>query len=730
MDKPPPSKRPRLSMACNICRQRKVKCDAEYPKCRNCRVRNQVCVTTDPQRPGVTGFREWLDLPLMSNGGNANEKDHLQQHQHQQEDPMRRSSAAHPPGATPLSHKEDSFLVTGQQPAAAVNEVSPVHHPFDTVSVEDGCDRTKVLGASSSQCLAKSLDVYFTAARLKPVTGFFRHGMRFAEELELPLCVSLPELPSPENRQRYMTAFLSRIHPLYPIFHVERLEAGVEQLATLADFRHLPHERIPRLVTAYLIMSLGADEIAQGQTEDGDRYLLAAAGLLAHVITIPYLPAVQTLLLFTVTYRGRNKEGLAWQTLGMAIRVAYTLGLHRLSGLAARRQYIHRRVWLICWSLEKMMHLESGRPMAITVEACQPAEEDFRPEDRFLRWHVQLADSQGNISHHIYNHHPGTTRTARQILLDTARLDQELLSWANQIPSDLRPGNDIFCPREEFHHVTFLAIQYHEAMISLHRAALIAPTTTFDEEVTRYCSDEPSQHRLRNGESICVNSARAIAKLSIELSEREADSQIITAGPSILACIVLGIFLMKHPGSKLRAMDLQLLKACLGYTSAQMSKYDADPRFSEGLHIMYDQISSYLHSHAKPSLQSPCMQKPPPYSALTPNPHPHPRPAKPVTSLPTPSAFEDITPTTWHQLEDDLRRSDTPAPGSGLRGGEERPEVSLGPPERLPGQLSPGFMGGVSLVDGFEDQYYPFAGYNVDELWNWMLYGGSPDTGG
>ncbi|RAL14417.1 uncharacterized protein BO97DRAFT_469223 [Aspergillus homomorphus CBS 101889] len=683
MDKPPPSKRPRLSMACNVCRQRKVKCDAEYPKCRNCRIRNQVCVTTDPQRPGVTGLREWLDLPAMS------------------------SNEVHPQAeATPLSHRSDGPLPTSQltaaATAAALDEVSPVHHPFDGVSVEDGCERKKVLGGSSSQCLAKSLDVYFTAARLKPVTGFFRHGLRFAEELELPLCLSLPELPDSEVRQRYLTAFLSRIHPLYPIFHVERLKAGVEQLAALAELRHLSHENIPRLVTVYL-----------GQTEDGDRYLLAAAGLLSHVITIPYLPAVQALLLFTIVYRGRNKEGLAWQTLGMAIRVAYTLGLHRLSGAAARRQYIHRRVWLICWSLEKMMHLESGRPMAISIEPCQPAEEDFRPEDRFLRWHVQLADYQGNISHHIYNHHPRTTRTARQILLDTARLDQELLSWANQIPSDLRPGNDIFCPKEEFHHVTFLAIQYHEAMISLHRAALIAPTATFDDEVTRYCANEPSQHRLRNGESICVNSARAIAKLSIELSEREADSQIITAGPSILACIVLGIFLMKHPGSKLRAMDLQLLKACLGYTSVQMSKHDADPRFVEGLHIMYEQISAYLQSHSKPSQQSATAQKPPPYSSLTPTLHA--QAAKPVTSLPTPSAFDDITPTTWHQIEDDLRRE---------RFASARSEVPLAGA----GQFSPGLMGGVSLVDGFEDQYYPFAGYNVDELWNWMLYGESPET--
>lgn len=42
----------RLSLACNQCRKRKVRCDAQHPKCHNCSLRGDACETSDPRRPG------------------------------------------------------------------------------------------------------------------------------------------------------------------------------------------------------------------------------------------------------------------------------------------------------------------------------------------------------------------------------------------------------------------------------------------------------------------------------------------------------------------------------------------------------------------------------------------------------------------------------------------------------------------------------------------------------
>jgi hypothetical protein len=46
------SKPIRLALACNQCRKRKVRCDAQQPKCRNCSLRGDICETSDPRKPG------------------------------------------------------------------------------------------------------------------------------------------------------------------------------------------------------------------------------------------------------------------------------------------------------------------------------------------------------------------------------------------------------------------------------------------------------------------------------------------------------------------------------------------------------------------------------------------------------------------------------------------------------------------------------------------------------
>ncbi|KAB8075194.1 hypothetical protein BDV29DRAFT_155938 [Aspergillus leporis] len=180
MDRPSAAKRPRLSMACNICRQRKVKCDAESPKCRNCRLRNQTCVTTDPQRPGVPGVREWLEAPEKPNGDSITGRFDVsgKDSEYAQNDLSPQQSPPQLQQQTQETSPSTEANAADEKP----NELSPVHHPFETsLNVEHGTNRFKILGGSSSQSLAKSLDVYFEAARLKPVSVAFQHVSTVAE---------------------------------------------------------------------------------------------------------------------------------------------------------------------------------------------------------------------------------------------------------------------------------------------------------------------------------------------------------------------------------------------------------------------------------------------------------------------------------------------------------------------------------------------------------------------
>lgn len=72
----------RLALACNQCRKRKVRCDAQHPKCRNCSIRGDVCETSDPRKPGnFPAVRRWATrCCLKARGGIAKTLSHSPAH--------------------------------------------------------------------------------------------------------------------------------------------------------------------------------------------------------------------------------------------------------------------------------------------------------------------------------------------------------------------------------------------------------------------------------------------------------------------------------------------------------------------------------------------------------------------------------------------------------------------------------------------------------------------------
>jgi len=596
------SKKPRLSIACNECRRRKVKCDAEYPKCRNCLLRDAECVTTDLRRGEKLAAREWVQQPSASiaarlsgnrrasnqarvlfNPGSehANDRFSLASTAPAQADQNQQRAYAGTPSTANFSMPHDTEV-------SSIG-ISPVHQPLgNSYNYDTSSKKTKVQGPSSSQCLSRSLDVFFRSADFEPITPLFLHGMRHVEEMAVEASMEWPEMPGNEARELYVSTFNSRVLPLFPVVVVDQLKSDIAILVARPRLNDIQSEQIPMLITIYLVFSLGVDEAAQRPTKLGDQFLRAAASRMSYLILTPYIQSLQCLLLFTVAFRGRNKDGLGWQTLGMAIRMAQSLGLHDTHPYPAtdsnRSQQDHDaqlhqyRLWTTCCFLEGMMQLESGRPSSLSVLDIENVlhDRDFRGQhsqnNAILKWMTELAHFQQRISQHIYAYRPGS-RSARQLLFDTAELDQALTAWVDTIPIRYRPSTELSCTDDDLPSAALLDIQYHQTMIALHRAALIAPATSFDIEVSSLLPNHPSQFRVRKGETICVNSSRAIARTAIDLDDRKAGSRALNVSPILLACIVLAIALMKEPTSRLRAADLSVSVN----TSIKCQPSSADP---------------------------------------------------------------------------------------------------------------------------------------------------------
>ena len=151
--------------------------------------------------------------------------------------------------------------------------------------------------------------------------------------------------------------------------------------------------------------------------------------------------SVQALLLMTVFMLAKSKRNTAFALLGMAIRSAYALGLHREETLiifSAEDQAVRRNVWRTLFVMDRFLSCSLGRPPGIAEEECSadilrapngpPATDDFGFPQAFqggsnlvhtgsygLEAAVRSCSVIGTILKKIYQERKVSTRLAQKI---------------------------------------------------------------------------------------------------------------------------------------------------------------------------------------------------------------------------------------------------------------------------------------------------------------------------
>ncbi|KAK2012473.1 fungal-specific transcription factor domain-containing protein [Colletotrichum eremochloae] len=671
------SKRVRLSLACNQCRKRKVRCDAQTPKCHNCILRGDECHTTNPRNPNQHAVRKWASKsntnPSEGGSSHGTSETPREQRLYRSTSPRARQylSPAYDDGSEgeATASRKMSWVAQAYRANARDNQ-SPHEHsdlnPDMALNTDESPHRLKFMGGSSVQSLTMFADLFFRKRGLKPMSPYFRFGMHHVEEYQVPLSFQLPSLPPLPTLDAYLDVYMKRIFPLFPVFDEPTLRSELSRLTTLQDSDSsaglqnlIEPSQVPLLVCIYSIVCIGADEETCMLTEVGTHYLTAAYSLLAHVISTPYLASVQALVLLTIALRGRSKEGQGWQALGQAIRIAHSIGLHRHAsarhsgntpeagtsvpspGYQADRK-LHSRVWWACYNLEKLMELETGRPAAIHDSDCDhrlpdpvpipsagiaslsasESHKDRQTVDYFQPW-ASLSRIISSISAHIYRR-PGQSQTSRALLGDTLRLDSALTEWAQSLPPEIRPpgpnsGNEILCETGHKHLAIFLAIQYHHALISLHRAALVFPESMYRTHINSQADSGTLSAveltRLRRAAEICIGSARTIVRLVGEIADdstptprprggmfgeaphAKSESILFTITQPLMAAVALALHILKQPSSRLARSDLELLGIAAQYAEEQYTKVSQEPRFIQACSVLQSNMSEIVAGH-------------------------------------------------------------------------------------------------------------------------------------
>lgn len=262
-----------------------------------------------------------------------------------------------------------------------------------------------------------------------------------------PDSVKIPypvQVPNRLVTQRLVQLYKENINDVFYVFDMAYFDKSIVQVFYRNPLGISPE----KLSLLYLVLALGmlyAETSQLVQIEEivaiDTSYFFDSAILVQR--TLEYdglLWQVESNILIHFYYQGQSKRTLSWLHLGMAIRLAQGLGLHRkvINEKFDTRYNVHRRrLWMTLFICDRISSINLGRPLGIneyewddlgTIEHLQDPVEN-------LHFRCQYALSQvcainGKIVENLYQ--VGAIR-----LRGASDLASELKAWSQNLPVDL-----------------------------------------------------------------------------------------------------------------------------------------------------------------------------------------------------------------------------------------------------------------------------------------------------
>ncbi|KAH6644375.1 fungal-specific transcription factor domain-containing protein [Boeremia exigua] len=429
---PAQNREDRVTRACKNCRKRKVKCSGEVPRCAICQTNNLSCVYEQARRDRL---KEAIDLNHtfvclfrdLSTRLNEEDKKKLQDVINAAEDDMINANSA-APSLISLGKRARKTSVSGSSDADHHAEKSGEAHVTASVGSNEDLDyldedllrtresrETGYVGQNSEVQWLRSVqrqsqnqegepyglpygppgssghdvDQRFEALhqrRLESGPTPTRHvtDATFyldSDNIELDIVVNPYELPDPEIAERLLECYLSTVHNSFPI-----VPSSFEDQVRRFTFS-LKQNRVFRVPDRWrallnLVFAIGAKYSHligyewQGPDRDHLVYMTRASRLLGmnDVVALtsePDLTLVQATAVFSLYFLVIGHVSRAWLTIGIAIRIAMSLGLHlrnEVPGADSSKKETLVRTWWSLHSIECLVSSITGRPPTIPIE--------------------------------------------------------------------------------------------------------------------------------------------------------------------------------------------------------------------------------------------------------------------------------------------------------------------------------------------------------------------------
>ncbi|KAF8470363.1 fungal-specific transcription factor domain-containing protein [Gautieria morchelliformis] len=351
----------------------------------------------------------------------------------------------------------------------------------------------------------------------------------------------------------------------------------------------------------------------------GDEYLEDAKRILNQTYASSRPSTCQALLLLSYREIGIGAMAQAWLYVGMAVRMAQDLGLHRSADrwqrtgselFSATERQVRKRIWFSCVIMDKYVSTYIGRPLSIferDFDTPYPTEE---VEEEMELWQskptahggttpkveepssyvpvpvrliscftacARLSGILSNIVETIYAVHPPPTHSRHT---ESAILEKRLDKWYVELPEHLQLNcSSTTTPPP---HVLTLHMQYWCSVLLVHRPfmrrksqqGIGAPSQENDAEASASC---------RKAFDLCAMAATRISNIVMKYKENFC----LRRSPAFLTYYVFSAGIMHVTTLSVRSVDVQAalgLQRCMDALETMNTIWPSAGRAWELLH--------------------------------------------------------------------------------------------------------------------------------------------------
>ncbi|XP_014558853.1 hypothetical protein COCVIDRAFT_35904 [Bipolaris victoriae FI3] len=451
------------------------------------------------------------------------------------------------------------------------------------------------------------------------------------EDSVLPGFLGTWDFPEQEASSTLVDWFLEGPNIVFPVLQPDKIRHAAHMAYANGPKSFTRQYGLAVLMQVYLVMILGhSSKPNRDLGFDAEGCLEYSQSLLGLIIQQSTVDALRSVTLLSMALRCHENLAAAGHTMSLAVSMAVSLGLPKQSPHLPPGEE-RRNVWMSVFSFEKFLSFELGRASLIVDDYPDllPGSSLLRDREHGMENSDSTNQSQQRLQHPICD----IVLSLAMILSDVGRLcvqvsrkeddknDEnvtelirekvrtiglscvKLMSWASDVcPSSYSPIMDILFNSRTHPFASFIAMQYHIAMIILTRNSLLISERAIRLSVDVIAKDEPWEYAVRNGQSLAANSARKILRLFLESSENQTYPVLPSLAGPLHAMGALTVFVVTRQNSRMATMDRELLKA------AALAVKDANTlgRVNRELEFALNKLNSFVtaatgsHRHNRP----------------------------------------------------------------------------------------------------------------------------------